>query len=218
MFCIKCGRDATAGNFCDECFLRQHKLFSARSFGLLLCKECMKYYEGGWRAFENENTLVRQLTEKHIHSGGKITAKRTSLRPIGGGYKVNIVCTGKIFPCKKKKEEEAEIIVLIKKIKCPECVKLSGNYYEAVAQLRGNEKERMLKNILAIMPAKRTILSRIEETKDGYDIFFLDKNDASALVRRLRSEKHLNIKVKKTYKLVGEKKSQKLYRDYYCIR
>ncbi len=213
MFCIKCGKKATSENFCDDCFLQQRDLFTSGNISLILCKECDKYFGGQWLYYKDEKELVKELIAKKIITKNRIKKKEIFLRPSGGGYIAKIKCTGFISPCMKEKTEERTARIIIKKIKCDECVKLSGKYYEAVFQIRGANQERIMKKIEAKI--KKTPISRIEEMKHGYDIFFISKKDAASVASNM---KHLNITVKKTYKLVGEKKGRKLYREYYSLR
>ena len=54
----------------------------------------------------------------------------------------------------------------------------------------------------------------VEKLKNGYDIKITDKRIASSVVKQLRDR----FDVKDSYKLAGEKKGKKLYRNYYAVR
>lgn len=210
MFCIKCGKPATAGNFCDPCFLKAHDLFTlkAKRADMKLC-DCGRFFYKRWREPDDDWIKNVVLSCVSFSSPGRtdISWKKT-----GNKYYVRVVATGKIRPCKTAKTEEHQMIIVIKKSSCDRCTKISGNYYEAVVQVRPKDRQ-LLESVLEELNRKN--ISGVYETEHGYDIRLMNKKLAGNVIR---SAKELGLAVKKSQKLIGSKDGRKLYRDFYSIK
>lgn len=212
MFCIKCGKPATAGNFCDACFLKAHDLFmlKAKRADVKLC-DCGRVFYKRWR--EHDDDWIKNVVLSCISLEQGATARTDiSWKKIGNKYYVRVVATGKIKPCKTAKTEEQQMIVVVKKTMCDRCTKISGNYYEAVVQVRPRDKQ-LLESVLEELNSKN--ISGVYETEHGYDIRLINKKLAGNVIR---SAKELGLAVKKSQKLIGSKDGRKLYRDFYSIK
>jgi len=201
MFCIKCGGPAVAGNFCEKCFLDREHLFEVENFTSSFCPDCKRYEpeikRGIMQSIKTNNKIKNcSISEKHV--GNRIYAK--------------ITCIGTINPLKKPVRQEKTILITVHKRKCENCIKISGGYYEAVLQVRGKNKERILRKIEKFV--KKGDVANIIHLKEGMDIRLVNKNSASKLIKIFRDY----FDVKESYKLVGEKKGKKLHRNYYAIR
>lgn len=206
MFCIKCGKDAKVGNFCERCFLESNELFDIDNSELYFCRGCSGYF------LKNEKVNIDDVVKKGIKSENRIKKIQIKKKKIGNKIYVTVICSGYIKPCKKLKEEAKKILINIKKRMCDTCIKLSGGYYEAMIQVRGDNREKIF-NIIKKLSSK-ALISSIEKAKLGYDIKFVSKKDATKIANQMRKK----FSVKDTYKLVGEKKGKKLYRNFYVIR
>ena len=82
------------------------------------------------------------------------------------------------------------------------------NYYEAVLQIRGADKEKILEKI-----KKSNVLFYIRNVDKGYDVRLVKKHDAVKLTQNLE-----HCEVKRTFKLVGAKDGKNIYRVYYSVR
>ncbi len=200
MFCIKCGRPSAAGNFCRDCFLRMEALFEVENFRMAVCNVCGSYYEG------SRKTDIGDAIKKHIRTEHTIKHIKISYRKRGNRIIAGVECTGTIKPFSKTEKKTAEIIVGTRK--CDDCTKLSGNYYEAVLQIRGRNSERILNRV-----EKSGVLRFAKQADTGYDVRLVKKHDASKLADALS-----RYEIKRTFKLVGEKGGKKVYRVYYSIR
>lgn len=202
MFCIKCGNPAVAGNFCKKCFLKREKLFELDNFTVNICPACGNYSGG---TIENQiknrvktKNTIRSCTVKTREYGNRIIAK--------------VICTGIIRPLKSTVPEKKEITITKRRLKCNNCIKLLGGYYEAVLQLRGPNINRILNKVGKILP--EIVVVSVDTLKEGYNIKLADKKIAAKVIRQLREY----FSVKESYKLVGEKKGKRLYRNFYAIR
>ena len=106
-----------------------------------------------------------------------------------------------------------DIVVLTEKEMCAVCARKGSQYFEAIIQLRGDEKrmgimaERLLKRISA-----RSFVPKIEELKEGLDIYCGSRNEAIAA---LNSQQ---LGFLRTEKLAGEKDGKRLYRTTLLVR
>lgn len=106
-----------------------------------------------------------------------------------------------------------DIVVLTEKEMCAECARKGSQYFEAIIQLRGDEKrmdimaERLLKRI-----SSRSFIPKIEELKEGLDIYCGSRNEA---ISALNSQQ---LGFLRTEKLAGEKDGKRLYRTTLLVR
>ncbi|MFH0832561.1 MAG: NMD3-related protein [Candidatus Aenigmatarchaeota archaeon] len=207
MFCIVCGKNAVVGNFCEDCFLKRERLFDVDDFSISTC-DCGSYYYKGWqKSNKGLYDLLADLIEKRVKTKNKIIKKNVSFKHVGNKIFAKIVCNGMIKPCKKTKEEERDIVIILNKQKCDDCVKLLGRYSEAILQIRGDKKERIL-NILNL-PKYATV----EKTKNGYDVVFVKRSDSKNAINQL-----VDFDITKSFKFIGVKRGRRIIKDYYAVR
>ncbi len=199
MFCIKCGKPAKIGNFCNECFLERESLFDVKDFTFIYCDLCGL----------NEKELIERI-KVSVRSNNEILGTKVSTKTVGNKVHATVTCIGKIKGLKK--EEAKKSLVILRQKMCDMHVKLSGGYYEAVIQVRGVEKEDILKRLMKIVPEKSII--NVEKLREGYNIKIMRKANAAAAAKRLGEK----FSIKSSFKLVGSKKGMKLYRNFYAIR
>ncbi|HIG96843.1 MAG TPA: hypothetical protein HA230_00665 [Candidatus Aenigmarchaeota archaeon] len=199
MFCIKCGRPAKIGNFCDACFLDSEELFAIKDFSMEYCDICGI----------NQNMIKEQIIGS-LKTKNNISNTKVSIKLVGNKAHATVTCSGSIKGLPKT--ETKNVMVIIRKKMCAMHVKLSGGYYEAVIQIRGRDKDNILKYATRLLPKKS--ISSIEKLKEGYNIKVLHKANAAAAVRGFRKR----YEVKDSYKLAASKKGEMLYRNYYAIR
>lgn len=198
MICVNCGK-ASDEAFCDDCFLKKNELFSIGNFSLKKCRQCGSYFSGKTKYKTIEDAILERIEEK-----GSIV--KTEIKCVLKGVtKAAIRCCGYIKPVKKLKYEDKNIEIRAIDNKCDECSKLSGNYYEAVLQIRNKHAMN------SISLPKYSIVETVDK---GYNIRFMRKKDAEKLAKALRRQ----FTVISSCKLVGEKKGKKLYRNYYSVK
>lgn len=198
MFCIKCGKQAVVGNFCEACFIERQNLFDIKDFTLIYCDQC------GINDEQIKDAIKARVKSEYAP---EIWIK---MKIVGNKVHAKVHGEGKIEGIVKKQEKPA--LIILRKMMCDVHVKLAGGYYEAMIQARGPEKERILHKVQQIVPKKSIV--DIIELKEGYNIKIVRKANAAAVAKELRH----SYEIKESYKLVGSKKGQKLYRNYYAIR
>ncbi len=210
MKCIKCGKnEAEIGYLCKKCFNDEHELFKIKNFQMYICPICGRYKLKEWKMSDDP---IRSAVIEKIKPLGKIVDIKTTSRKKSGRYFVTVEAKGYIEPNDLLKTERKEIEIKIKKIMCPLCVKKSGNYHEAVIQVRGRNKEKLMRVILATEEMRENV-AKIKNLKEGYDILVVDKKVAEERIKNLKG-----LSITKSFKLVGSKKGKPLYRNYYAVR
>ena len=199
MFCIKCGKAANVGNFCTEHFLESQTLFSMKDFAFIYCKQC------GINEKDMMDKIWQSIKTEYILLG-----KKFSLKTVGNKVRVTLTITGKIRGLKKTEAHEA--LVILRQKMCDMHVKLSGGYYEAMIQVRGPDKDAILRKVRHAIPEKA--ITGIESLKEGYNVKIMRKSNAAAAAKALRER----FSVKESYKVGGSKKGQMVYRNYYAVR
>ena len=107
-----------------------------------------------------------------------------------------------------------ELLVLIRKEQCVVCARSNSQYFEAIIQIRGDDRlkvERMV-DILTKRVESRSFIPKIDELKEGIDIYCGSRNEAIAA---LNAQK---LGFVRTEKLAGEKNGKRLYRTTLLVR
>ncbi|MBI2578564.1 MAG: hypothetical protein HYW26_02520 [Candidatus Aenigmarchaeota archaeon] len=200
--CIVCGSPVFSSNYCEKCFLKSRSLFEVPEKILLRhCTSCGAYYDKGWV----KNTLEKILESK-VSSRNRISDMNIRV----GNGKAEFSCSGYVKPSKKIKGEKKTVPLLIERGKCDSCIKLLSGYYQAIFQIRGDRMKKIIRKV-SLLTGEGEAFS--ESDKDGCNVKFIDKRTAARIAGMLK-----NFQIKKSYKLITEKKGKKLYRDYYSIR
>ncbi|MBI3191001.1 hypothetical protein HYZ41_04845 [archaeon] len=202
MFCIKCGKTAVANNFCKECFLGSAHLFDLKDFEMHKCHGCGNFKE----------VSVQGQIEREIKTKNKITSCSVKTKKVGNRLVATVTCSGFVSPLRNTVTEDKKINITIKKFMCKKCIEISGGYYEAVIQVRGDKKDKLMNKLHKMLP--QNAVTTVVPLKEGYDVRLRKRGYASTAVSYLRGR----FEVKQSYKLVGEKKGKKIYRNFYAIR
>jgi NMD protein affecting ribosome stability and mRNA decay len=105
------------------------------------------------------------------------------------------------------------VLVLISKGQCAQCSRAGSQYFEAIIQLRGNPNkvEKMADRLLKRVQS-RSFVPKIEELKEGIDIYCGSRNEAIAALNAHE------LGYLRTEKLAGEKNGKRLYRTTLLVR
>ena len=110
-------------------------------------------------------------------------------------------------------EVERPVIIEKNVTTCPKCSRISGGYFEAIIQLRGDQKKvaKAAESITKKL-AKATFIAKTEEKDEGIDIYA----GSSKAVLQLMGE--LGLRTLMTKKLVGREEGKQLYRTTFLVR
>ncbi len=204
LICPKCGKSSKEvkflESFCIECYPFNLKL--PDSVKIDVCKRCGRMrVKGEWVRYD------RKAIEEHV--AGKAKGEFGEVRYDSRTHEM-------IFTVKKG-DESAEIrkpfnyeeVVII----CPDCSRISGGYFEAIIQLRGNEKKvAKYSKMLVKMLTRDTFITKSEERHGGVDLFVGRTKSVLAVMAELR------LRTKITRKLMGTREGKRYYRTAFAIR
>ena len=204
LVCPRCGKNSNEiefiDAFCIDCYQVDIKLPAELAFDV--CKRCEKMkFIGEWQRV-SEDKLGSYIIGKCRGDFSNATydrGKNTVTFFIKKGSKTVSI----------DKTLHLKFNVGI----CPACSRISGGYYEAIIQLRGNaRKVEKFAKILEHEIGIKTFVSKVEEKKEGIDLYAGSNLAVYDLVKELGR----TYKISK--KLSGMKDGKKLYRTSYSIR
>ena len=210
--CAACGNEAKVGSYCEDHWLRKQDLFKAEGFTIIRCKRCDAWYNKKWNPPAHLNQAIMQAVQENIYDKKEIEDLKIMIRHVSGIYLATIKARGTIPPADTTKEEEKAIRVVLSDKKCPDCIKILGNYHEAVIQLRGDNVEKLADKVAKLI---KGLDLRTERKKEGYNLYVVRKGDARKVAVNLRKK---GFEVKESYKLVGNKDGKHLWKDFYAVR
>ncbi|MCK4634425.1 MAG: hypothetical protein KAT37_00970 [Candidatus Aenigmarchaeota archaeon] len=211
-FCPACGKetDVLFNGLCESCFGKKNKLAEIpEKIKIKVCSDCGKIEGARIRKFDEKE--VEKIIMKNIKTNGKIKDIKITERNDIVKIEVSGLMEGKI-----EKKEILETKIMIKKRLCEVCGKVRGGYYEAVLQIRSGDKKKIENslNILKNIISKKGVITKIEQNKNGVDIYFTPKKILKYVLKSLPKTKE----IKRSYTLVTKKDGRDLYRNTVLVR
>ena len=203
MFCVKCGKESKINYLCEKCYLEDKELIILEDFSVDLCPKCDSYNTQKYSGDKIENIinekydLDAQITT--ALKGGKIHATIVTDIPVP-----ELDTYAKIREKNKNNSKDQDM--------CSNCSMKSGNYHEAIIQVRGENQVSLMKKILNFIKDKD--IAKIVKKKEGYNLNVVRKSKATSIVNVVKNL----CSIKSSFKLVGEKNGKKLYRGTYSLR
>ncbi len=204
IICPRCGKTSNEKEFIDAFCVDCHHvdIIMPKDIVFETCKRCEKIkFRGSWQGVsekEFNNYIIRKCRGDFFNA--EYNRKE-------GSITFFIKRLNKILRINKW------IDVTFNKNLCPDCSKMSGGYYEAIIQLRGNEQRiAKLASILARELVKTTFISKVDEKKEGTDIYIGSNVAALEIVKQLGYTYGIS------RKLFGLKEGKRTYRTTYVIR
>jgi nonsense-mediated mRNA decay protein 3 len=200
-FCPKCGIKIEKGTFCSE---HQEIDFQYKDIHVVFC-HCKKlFHKNKWVAFDNVTQSIQKVAKDLIKAEVQIiSVSEVELKP-------GIQKTGEI----KAIYQDQEFIIPFKYevTDCPACSKKSGQYYEAILQLRPHDKElkefvekQLEKNPDVFVPNKIDL-------KEGVNYFLTSRKFAIKIGTLLNKSFKGELKVTKKIHTWDRQKSKDVYR------
>ena len=212
-FCIKCGAKRGGkpffGLLCIDC--KEFNLKLPKAFDVEVCRRCGRFRLGNEWTYEVERLeeklegkIKGEHTYAHVHIPEDIEELREKRE-----VEVSLFYNSDKGPVEKK----VSVPVKVKVVLCQECSRISGGYYEGIIQLRGDpEQVRRWANILYSALWKKSFVSKVEELKEGIDLYFGSSREALKVV------KDFGLPYKLSRKLYGMKEGKRVYRLTIAIR
>ncbi|MCD4845556.1 MAG: hypothetical protein K8R25_13830 [Methanosarcinales archaeon] len=233
--CPLCGRitDHYINGLCRDCFLKNITIANVpQVIHTIICAACGAVKKG--RRWEMNDTEIEELIKEQIIRSVKIN-------PIIKDYKISIRLTSRdprIFNGKIvvnslidgiKTDTELQTQVRVKKETCVICSRRAGGYYEAMVQIRANERfpdedeqDQVLDMIFNIVDRQynsgngMSFITKIEKLHEGTDVYLGSNSIARQICRTASGQFGANFSESST--LAGRKDGENIYRITYSLK
>ncbi len=245
MFCPECGStdEAMIDGICQSCFLKKFRILTVpKQIKVTVCAHCnAKLEEGKWEDSEiPEEEIIYRALERSIVVDPLIEKKEKEEEKELIKIELEIIqMRGTIAECHIEAKanifnqtivESFETEVRLMKSVCPSCSKQKSGYYEAVIQLRADEREltsfeiektnEIVNNTLINLSNKDKLayLVQTAKLKEGNDYYIGSYKSAKKTVESIKSV--FGGIIKESPRLISQDKStgKGLYRIWMSIR
>lgn len=236
MFCPECGKTdcELIEGICKDCFLKNFKLITIpEKIEVTICSHCnAKLNEGKWEEYNiPEEEIIYRALERAIEINPLIENEEIDLEIIqmkGSIAETEIGIVAIVLG--KEIQQHYKQNVRLKKTVCPNCSKMNSGYYEAVIQLRTDEKElssdeiikvdSLIKNFLesSFEKNKLAYLVQKDTIKEGIDYYIGSYKEGRKIANNIQSK--FGGVIKESPRLVSQDKStgKGLYRIWISVR
>jgi nonsense-mediated mRNA decay protein 3 len=232
MFCVECGKDKTIfrNGVCLCCYLKHTQFSQGPAYlDIAFCPRCSAYkYKNTWiqesfddvlkRLIKDAFTISPDLTRVTIQT--KCTEQQRVLACI-------VSITGLIED--QTVTETHPLTARIKQNTCNICSREAGGYYEAIVQIRAEQRTftdgelRTLRLAVEGMVAqlqkggKRGLfITDYDEKREGLDFFLSEKTTAFSIAKKIQEQYGGDFK--QSASAAGMKDSRQVYRMTYLVR
>jgi len=236
MFCPRCGRsdEEIFDMLCKSCFLE--KLILAEipeEIEITVCAHCQsRLISGKWHELElSDEEIILNTLNNHItinKYAEEVEIKIETLLAKGSTIECIVNVKGTVLG--EVIKQEYKLKVKIRRTVCPECSKLASGYYEAVIQLRADNR---VPDEVEIITADALIAENIDKIsrknkmayiseravlKEGIDYYVGSYKVAKRLSNAIKD--HMGGIIKESPRLIGRDKSagKDLYRVWISVR
>lgn len=240
--CFVCGKeDILTDGRCKECYLRESFHFSIPSrIKVPYCKSCNSYYTNRWNTLEDKALFINEIIKNNVSSNGEIDfvskfsnknkkiQVKIEFSEEGNITKVNVII--RPFHNDPSFDMSASTEILLSGEQCQRCSRFYGGYYEAILQIRNEEKKIELEkanDIMAIIDElsdrliskdRMAFIARVEELKEGIDVYMGSLSAARKIANDLI--KRFSGSMGESHKLMGldRDSGKKIYRTTVTVR
>ncbi|KYC44795.1 MAG: NMD3 family protein [Candidatus Methanofastidiosum methylothiophilum] len=240
--CFVCGKEdnLTEGR-CKECYLKESFKFEIPArIKVPYCKSCNSYYTNRWKPLLEKVSFINEILENNISSNRDLDfVSEFSKKNKKVQVKVDFAEEGNISKIKlfirpfqddTSFDMEASTEILLSGEQCQRCSRFYGGYYEAILQVRNDEKKietERANNIMEIIDElsdryiskdRMAFIARVEELKEGIDIYMGSLSAARKMANEL--VKRFSGSLGESHKLMGldRDSGKKIYRTTVTVR
>jgi 60S ribosomal export protein NMD3 len=236
MFCPHCGRENEElfKGLCRSCFIAQSPLITLPSeLEIVVCSNCASTHVGN--KWQELNLSEDDIIAKTVYEGciqdidvEDVTLTLKIINQKGSFQECMVLAKGKVLG--QPLERECRIRVNIKRTVCPACSKFVSGYYEAVIQLRADQRSlkpdeiQKADNIISqrldklVKKNRMAYLTQRTELKEGVDYYLGSYKAARKISNVLKDQ--LGGTIKESPRLMGRDKStgKDLFRIWISLR
>lgn len=232
MFCVECGKDAPIfrDGVCLSCFLKHTQFTKGPAYlDMTICSRCSSYkYKNTWFFESFDNIIKRHIKEAFIISPDlkqviiEIQCNEqervlSCMVSISGSFEDQIIT------------EHHPLTVRIKQSTCDVCSREAGGYYEAIIQIRADQRTFTDDELQTLRLAVENMVGQLQESgkrglfitdyevkRKGLDFFLSEKTTAFSIAKKIQEQFGGDFKQSSSF--AGTKDSRQVYRMTYLIR
>jgi nonsense-mediated mRNA decay protein 3 len=232
MFCVECGKETPIfrNGVCLRCYL-SHTQFSKGPtiLDITMCPRCSAYkYKNTWLQEPFPATLKRHVTDAfHISPELKDIDIQTRCSERERILKCTVFISGALED--QTITEQHPLTVRIRRNTCDVCSREAGGYYEAIVQIRAEQRTLSKNELKTLRSTVETIVSQyqesgnrglfitdIDEKREGLDFFISEKQTALSIAKKIQGQ--FGGTFKQSASTAGMKDSKQVYRMTYLVR
>jgi nonsense-mediated mRNA decay protein 3 len=232
MFCVECGKETPIfrNGVCLHCYLN-HTQFSngPTVLDLTMCPRCSSYkYKNTWLQEPFREVLKRHVTDAfHISSELKDIEIQTRCSEQERILACTVFISGILE--NQKITEQHPLTVRIRQNTCDVCSREAGGYYEAIVQIRAEQRTLSKHELKTLRTTVETLVRQfqesgkrglfitdIDEKREGLDFFISEKGIALSIAKKIQEQ--FGGIFKQSASTAGMKDSKQVYRMTYLIR
>jgi len=232
MFCVECGKEELIykNGVCIPCYLKHTQFTKGPSIlDITHCPHCSAFkYKNTWIQDSFDNVLQRHVKDAfHISNELENIGIQHECKEHDRILECMITITGTLTG--HQVVERHPLTVRIKKTTCDVCSREAGGYYEAILQIRADERLLSKQELATLTAAVKTMVGQLqeggkrglfitdmEEKREGLDFFLSDKGTALMIAKKIQEQ--FGGEFKQSASNVGMKDSRQLYRMTYLVR
>lgn len=233
MFCVECGNDVTIfrNGVCLNCYLKETQFSKGPAIiDVIMCPRCSSYkYKNTWFVEESfDDILKRHIKEvftvnpelKHVEIQIQCKEQERIQSCI-------VVISG--FLENQRITEQHSLTVRIRHTTCEVCSREAGGYYEAILQIRTEQRtftDAELKTLRCAVEAmveefqtsgkRGFFIADIAQKREGLDFFLSEKGTALSIAKKIQVQ--FGGDFKQSASSAGMKDSRQVYRMTYLVR
>ena len=232
MFCVECGKDEPIfrNGVCLCCYLK-HTQFSKGPvyLDITLCPRCSSYKHKNMWVQEPFDDILR----RHIKDAFTISPdlKQVTIQTRCNDQERILTCMVSISGSFEGQmiTEQHPLTVRIRQNTCDICSREAGGYYEAIIQIRADQRTFTDAELRNLRSAVETMVGQMqkggkrglfitdyEEKREGLDFFLSEKTTAFSIAKKIQEQ--FGGDFKQSASSAGMKDSRQVYRMTYLVR
>jgi len=232
MFCVECGKDEPIfrNGVCLDCYLKTAQFSKGpRIMDLTICPRCSSY--------KHKNTWVQEpfedILQQHIKDAFTISPelRNVTIQTTCKEQERILQCMVSIsgFLEEHPITEQHPLTVRIRRYTCDICSREAGGYYEAIIQIRTEQRTFSKEELQILRSTVETMVGQLQksgkrglfitdfdENRQGLDFFLSEKTTAFSIAKKLQEQ--FGGDFKQSASAAGMKDSKQVYRMTYLVR
>ena len=232
MFCVECGKDVPIfrNGVCLSCYLKATQFSKGPTIlDITMCPRCSSY--------KCKNTWIRETFNDILKRSVK---EAFTINPELKDVEIQIQCKeqGRIFVCMVYISgslgghtiiEKHPLTIRIRHNTCEICSREAGGYYEAILQIRTEQRKFTKTEIKTLQSAVETMVGQFQVSgkrglfitdfvikPEGLDFFLSEKGTALSIAKKIQEQ--FGGDFKQSAASAGMKDSRQVYRMTYLVR